>query len=248
MMEKIRVVVNGAKGRMGQETVLAVRGAEDMELVGECDLGDDLLEAIRGKSADAVVDFTVPTSAMDNVLRILETDCAGIIGTTGFKPEQIQELRGRVSGRKRGILIAPNFAIGAVLMMHFAEEAARFMHEAEIMELHHAKKADAPSGTAIKTAELIAKAWKDAAVSVKSPIGAGETPRGKMVEGICVHSTRLTGLLAHQEVIFGGEGQTLTIRHDTLSRSSFMPGVLMGIREMMKSSGFFYGLDTLLFG
>ncbi len=247
-MKKIRVVVNGAKGRMGQETVLAVGGADDMELVGECDLGDDLLATIRETGAEAVVDFTVPTSAMDNVLKILETDCAGIIGTTGFKPEQIGEVGKRASNRKRGILIAPNFALGAVLMMHFAEEAAKFMHEAEIMELHHAKKADAPSGTAIKTAELIAKAWRDAGVSVKLPVGAGEAPRGKVVEGICVHSTRLTGFLAHQEVIFGSEGQTLTIRHDTLSRSCFMPGVLMGIREMMKRGGFFYGLETLLFG
>ena len=247
-MRAIRVVVNGAKGRMGQETKKAVRAAEDMELVGECDLGDDLAGVASRERADAIVDFTVPTVAMENARQIVGTGCAGVIGTTGFTPQDIEELRSAVGDREKGLLIAPNFAIGAVLMMRFAADAARFMPEVEIIELHHPGKADAPSGTALKTAGAIAQARREAGVSAAEPVGAGDAPRGKLVEGVCVHSVRLTGLLAHQEVIFGGEGQTLSIRHDTQSRASFMPGVLLGVREMVNRKGFFYGLESLLFG
>lgn len=247
-MRAIRVVVNGAKGRMGQEVTRAVRGAEEMELVGECDLGDDFAGVAGREVADAIVDFTVPSAAMENARKIMGTGCAGVIGTTGFTPEDIEELRSVARDRERGFLIAPNFAIGAVLMIRFAGEAARFMPEAEIIELHHPGKADAPSGTALKTAAAIAQARRDVGVAPAGPVGAGEAPRGKVVEGVCVHSVRLTGLLAHQEVIFGGEGQTLAIRHDTQSRRSFMPGVLLGVREMVERKGFFYGLESLLFG
>jgi len=246
-MEKIRVVVNGAKGRMGQETVKAVEAAEDMRLVAACDLADDFVEAARSAGADAIVDFTVPSVAMENARRIMETDCAGVIGTTGFTAEDVETLRGEAAGREKGILIAPNFAIGAVLMMRFAAEAARVMPDVEIIELHHPGKVDAPSGTALKTAALIAEAKEKAGLGTAKPVGEGQAPRGMVVDGVCVHSVRLTGLLAHQEVILGGEGQTLSIRHDTISRASFMPGVLLGIREMVKRSGLVYGLDSLLF-
>ncbi len=245
-MDQIRVVVNGAKGRMGLEAVKAVEEAEDMRLVAACDLGDDFVEAARSGNADAIVDFTLPSGAMENARKILSTDCAGVVGTTGFTSEDIAALREEAEGRERGLLIAPNFAIGAVLMMRFAAEAARFMPEVEIIELHHAGKADAPSGTALKTAALIAEARAAAASEVTSPVGMGQPPRGMAAEGICVHSVRLKGLLAHQEVLFGEEGQTLSIRHDTLSRTSFMPGVLLGIRGMVKRGGLVYGLDNLL--
>lgn len=247
-MSGILVVVNGADGRMGQEVIRAVHEAEDMELVGVCDLGDDLAAAAREERADVIVDFTVPCVAMENARKIMDTGCAGVIGTTGFTAEDIEELRAEARDREKGLLVAPNFAIGAVLMMRFAAEAARFMPEAEIIELHHPGKADAPSGTALKTAAAIAQARMEAGASVPGPVGAGEAPRGKLVEGVCVHSVRLTGLLAHQEVIFGGEGQTLVVRHDTQSRASFMPGVLLGVRAMVNRRGFFYGLESLLFG
>ena len=247
-MAVIRVVVNGAKGRMGQEVIAAVRKAEDMELVGECDLGDDLPGIARRERADAIVDFTVPSAAMANAGKIIKTGCAGVIGTTGFTAEEIEELRSAARDRERGLIVAPNFAIGAILMIRFAAEAARFMQDAEIIELHHPGKVDAPSGTALKTAASIARSRREAGLTGTLPVGSGEGPRGRLVEGVCVHSVRLTGLLAHQEVIFGGEGQTLSIRHDTQSRASFMPGVLLGVREMVKRRGFFYGLESLLFG
>jgi len=245
-MPGIRVIVNGAKGRMGQETVHAINAAEDMRLVAELDLGDDL--AAGAKDADAIVDFTTPVVAMENARIILSSGCAGVIGTTGFTPENIAELRELAARREKGLLIAPNFAIGAILMIRFASEAARLMNEAEIIELHHPKKLDAPSGTAMRTAEEIAEAWRKTGVTPQPPAGARQPPRGLETGGVCVHSVRLTGLLAHQEVIFGAEGQTLSIRHDTISRASFMPGVLLGIREMVRRSGFHYGLESLLFG
>ena len=246
-MTAIRVIVNGAKGRMGQETVSAINRAEDMELVAECDLGDDLLAAAKKNNADAIVDFTEPKVAKEMTLKIIESGCAGVIGTTGFNSEDIATLSAAASKSQRGILIAPNFAIGAVLMMHFASKAARFMRQAEIIELHHNKKVDAPSGTALKTASLIADSWRLSGAQIPTPVGMDAKARGSLVEGVPVHSIRLEGLLAHQEVLFGGEGQTLAIRHDTLSRASFMPGVLLGVREMVKRQGFVYGLDTLLF-
>ncbi len=246
-MRSIRVVVNGANGRMGREVVQAVQAAADMELVGECDLGDDLVGTARLTQAEVIVDFTVPSAAMENARKILDTGCAGVIGTTGFTQTDIVELRQAAQDRKPGFLIAPNFAIGAVLMMRFAGEAARFMPEVEVIELHHPAKADAPSGTALKTAALVAAARKEAGIQAPSGLAAGAESRGKMVEGIYVHSVRLSGLLAHQEVIFGSEGQTLSIRHDTISRAAFMPGVLLGVREMVRRSGFYYGLESMLF-
>lgn len=244
MSQKIRVLINGAKGRMGSEAVKAVSAELDMEVCGQVDLGDDLAASIKQTNAQVVVDFTAPQCVLANLNTIIESGAGGVVGTTGFSAEQAAELTKKCEGRIPAIIVAPNFAIGAILMMHFAQIAAKFMPHAEIIELHHDKKLDAPSGTAIKTAELISKANAETIV----PRGTFESgARGDLFSGIPVHSVRLPGYLAHQEVIFGGEGQTLVIRHDTISRSCFMPGVVMSCREVLKRSGLIYGLDNLLF-
>jgi 4-hydroxy-tetrahydrodipicolinate reductase len=222
----IRVAVAGAAGRMGQEACSAVAGAADMELVGRADpVLDNTLEEIL-PNADVVVDFTRPDSALQNALACLQAGVHVVIGTTGFDPAP---LRAACSGGPgANVLIAPNFAIGAVLMMRFSEEAARHMAKAEIVELHHDAKLDAPSGTAARTAELIAAA------------SDGDSPP--------IHSVRLPGLVANQEVIFGDVGQTLTIRHDTVGREAFMPGVLLAVRGVgALPERFVVGLESLLF-
>jgi 4-hydroxy-tetrahydrodipicolinate reductase len=222
----IRVAVAGAAGRMGQEACSAVAGAADMELVGRADpvLGSTLEEILA--NADVVVDFTQPDTALQNALACLQAGVHVVIGTTGFDPEPLQAVCS--AGPGANVLIAPNFAIGAVLMMHFSQEAARHMAKAEIVELHHDAKLDAPSGTAARTAALIAAA------------GDGEEPP--------IHSVRLPGLVANQEVIFGDVGQTLTIRHDTVGREAFMPGVLLAVRRVgALPERFVVGLESLLF-
>jgi 4-hydroxy-tetrahydrodipicolinate reductase len=223
----IRVAVAGAAGRMGQTVCEAVDGAPDMELVGQADpaLGVALEEVLPG--AEVVVDFTTPDTALANALACVQAGVHVVIGTTGFDPARL-EAAGREQGRRANVLIAPNFAIGAVLMMRFAAEAAAHMAKAEVIELHHDAKLDAPSGTAARTAKLMAEA-------------SGKPPPP-------IHSVRLPGLVAHQEVILGDLGQTLTIRHDTISRESFMPGVLLAVRRVgsLERSPVF-GLESLLF-
>jgi len=220
-MAKIKVLVNGAKGKMGQETVKAVQKESDLELVGQADLGDDLAKTIKSSGAEVVVDFTLPKTVMENIRAILNSGAHGVIGTTGITEENLKEIRSLCEKNKVNCLVAPNFAVGAVLMMRFAKEAVKHMPNAEIIEFHHETKVDKPSGTAIKTAHLMGK----------------EVP---------IHSVRLPGLVAHQEVIFGGPGQTLTIRHDSLSRESFMPGVIIAIRKIKELKGLVYGLENLL--
>ncbi len=243
MSEEIRVIINGSMGKMGIEAIKAVSGADDMILVGETDLGDNLSEKIEETEAAIVVDFTAPVCARENAEIIVKSKAGGVIGTTGFTADEISELTKRCEGRTPGILIAPNFSISALLMMHCSKIAARYMPEAEIIELHHPGKKDAPSGTAIKTAELIAASREYNVPRETFSPGA----RGALFNDIPVHSVRLTGFLAHQEVIFGSEGQTLVLRQDSLNRTCFMPGVLLGIREMMKREGLIYGLDNILF-
>jgi 4-hydroxy-tetrahydrodipicolinate reductase len=219
-----RVVVAGAAGRMGATTCDAIDGADDLELAGRADpsLGDELGDLVG--DADVVVDFTTPDAAPQNVLTCFDAGVHVVVGTSGFDH---QPLREAAAGAGSNVLIVPNFAIGAVLMMRFAAEAAAHMPEAEIVELHHAGKVDAPSGTAKRTAELIA----DAGGNVHEPI----------------HSVRLPGLVAHQEVILGAEGQTLSIRHDSIDRSSFMPGVLLAVRGVGDlPDRFTVGLEALL--
>ncbi len=241
----IPVLINGAKGRMGQEAVRAVQAEPDLRLVGVTDLGDPLDEAIRRTKAAVVVDFTNPSSASRNTETILRCGARPVVGTTGFLPADITRLAALAEELRLGGLIAPNFAIGAVLLMRFAAEAARFLPDVEIIELHHDQKADAPSGTAVKTAELIAERRG----TPPRPIRQEESipgVRGGRVLGIPIHSVRLPGFVAHQEVLLGGLGQVLTLRHDSLSRASFMPGVLLAVRKAPDLDRLYYGLEHIL--
>lgn len=263
----IRVIVTGACGRMGREVLKAVWRAKDMELSGAVDvrsegidvgeilgvgntgicIKQDLEEVLATVKPDVAVDFTTPDSVFRNTMKYLKYKVRPVVGTTGMGLAQIQEIIEASQREQVGGLIAPNFAIGALLMMKFAAEAARYMPQVEIIELHHDKKLDAPSGTAIKTAEMIAE-QKAASEGVKGGVEKIHGVRGgDFGWGIRIHSVRLSGLVAHQEVIFGGEGETLTIRHDSLNRESFMPGVLFGIRKVMELKKVVYGLDKLLF-
>jgi len=226
----LRVVVAGAAGRMGQSVVAAVEAEPGMRVVARADPALEpgqgryasLAEALEAGPADVLVDFTQPAVVFGNARAALRAGVHAVIGTTGLTDAQVAELGERAEGGPANLIIAPNFAIGAVLMMRFAAEAARHMPKAEIIELHHDRKLDAPSGTAARTARLM----------------GGEVP---------IHSVRLPGLVAHQEVILGGVGETLTIRHDSLSRESFMPGVVLAVREVPRRRGLTVGLETLLF-
>jgi 4-hydroxy-tetrahydrodipicolinate reductase len=244
----IRVAVLGAKGRMGSQTCRAVDAADDCELVAALDLGDDLDSLIEA-SPEVVVDFTHPDAVMDNLRWCIAHGIDTVVGTTGFDGEKLNALRDLLSDAPDvGVLIAPNFSIGAVLMMRFAQQAARFYESAEIIELHHPDKVDAPSGTARRTAELIGAARREAGLDPvpDATTTALDGARGAEVDGIHVHGVRLRGLVAHQEVLFGGTGETLTIRHDSLDRESFMTGVLLGVRRIIGSPGLTVGLEHFL--
>jgi 4-hydroxy-tetrahydrodipicolinate reductase len=247
-MSEIRVLVNGAKGRMGSEAVQAVRETTDLDLVAQTDLGDDLAATIASSGAQVVVDFTVPASAVENATAILDSGACPVVGTTGFTSADIEGLQAKATGLGRGGLIAPNFAIGAVLLMKFAQQAAKFLPDVEVIELHHDQKVDAPSGTSLKTIELIRESLdqqapgKDRPDETETVAGA----RGGKYLGIPVHSVRLPGYVAHEEVLFGGTGQILSLRHDSISRSSFMPGVVLAIRKVGSLDRLYYGLDQIL--
>jgi 4-hydroxy-tetrahydrodipicolinate reductase len=234
---------------MGSETVRAVSAEPDMIVAKEAHRGDDLDAVLRETYADVLVDFTVPESVMPNLRIALAAKVVPIVGTTGLSPDDLTEIRTLCDRNGVGALIAPNFAIGAVLLMQFAQSAARYMPDVEIIEMHHERKLDAPSGTAVKTASLIA-AVRDAARAKGDMPGAFETisgSRGGRAEGdIPVHSVRLPGFVASQEVIFGGPGQRLSLRHDSIDRASFMPGVVLAIRKASSLSGLVYGLENLL--
>ena len=243
---KIRVLVNGAKGKMGAETVNAVLGDPALSLAGQTDLGDDLKVAIRDNGAQVVVDFTHPSSAFSNAETIIASGAHPVIGTTGFTSPQIEELQARCKSLRRGGLIAPNFAIGAVLMMRFAAEAARHLPHVEIIELHHDGKAEAPSGTAIKTAEMIAAARPKAPAPKVASKELSPGALGARGYPVPIHSVRLPGHVAHQEVILGGLGESLRLRHDSISRESFMPGVLLAVKRVVELDHLVYGLEHLL--
>ena len=245
-MKNIRVLVNGAKGRMGQEVVKAVTAASDLELVDQTDLGDDLIARIKASQAQAVVDFTTAAVAFENTRKILEAGVHPVVGTSGLLAEQVAELQQLAEDKGIGGLIAPNFAIGAVLLMKYAQDAAKYLPDVEVIELHHNRKADAPSGTAVKTAQLIAEARQEIPKALVQEKELFEGARGSEVHGVRVHSLRLPGLVAHQEVIFGGTGETLTIRHDSIHRESFMPGVCLACRKVIGTQQLFYGLEHLL--
>ncbi|BDT96896.1 MULTISPECIES: 4-hydroxy-tetrahydrodipicolinate reductase [Nocardia] len=244
----IRVGVLGARGKVGQAICAAVTAAGDLELVAAVDK-DDSLESFTAANTQVVVDFTHPDVVMGNLRFLVEHGIHAVVGTTGFDEARLTEVRGWLAERPEvGVLIAPNFAIGAVLSMRFAEQAARFFESVEVIELHHPNKADAPSGTAYRTAGLIAAA-RDKAGLDRSPDATTtelEGARGADVDGVRVHSVRLAGLVAHQEVLFGTQGETLTIRHDSIDRSSFAPGVLLGVREIANRPGLTVGLDPFL--
>ncbi|MEC8259831.1 MAG: 4-hydroxy-tetrahydrodipicolinate reductase [SAR324 cluster bacterium] len=242
----MRVLVNGAKGRMGQEVVKAVTAAADLELVDQTDLGDDLIASIKASQAQAVVDFTTAAVAFENTRKILEAGVHPIVGTSGLLAEQVAELQQLAEDKGIGGVIAPNFAIGAVLLMKYAQDAAKYLPDVEVIELHHNRKADAPSGTAVKTAQLIAEARQEIPKALVQEKELFEGARGSEVHGVRVHSLRLPGLVAHQEVIFGGTGETLTIRHDSIHRESFMPGVCLACRKVIGTQQLFYGLEHLL--
>ncbi len=244
----LKVGVLGALGKVGRAVCYAVEEADDLELVARLDAGDDL-QALLDHGAAAVVDFTHPDAVMGNLEFCLSRGIHAVVGTTGFDADRLGTLRGWLDRSEgTGVLVAPNFSIGAVLMMRFAAEAARFYESVEIVEMHHPDKADAPSGTARHTAELVAAARARAHLG---PIPDGTTTgldgaRGADVDGIRVHGLRVRGLVAHQEVILGGVGETLTIRHDSLDRISFTPGVLLGLRRITAIPGLTVGLEDLL--
>lgn len=263
----LRVVVVGAGGKMGREVVKAVYAAPDMELVGAVDPGFSgtdagvlaglgplgietaagLEEAIGSTRPTAVVDFTRPDTVYDNVLVAVERGVHAVVGTTGLGRDEWDHIDQLARERGVGVIHTPNFALGAILMMRFAQEAARLFDSVEIIELHHDQKRDAPSGTALYTADLIREARREAPAAALDSVELVQGARGADADGVHIHSVRLPGLVAHQEVIFGLPGQTLTIRHDSIHRECFMPGVLAALRRVHEVRGVLIGLEKLLF-
>ncbi|MFC7527114.1 4-hydroxy-tetrahydrodipicolinate reductase [Actinoplanes sp. GCM10030250] len=246
--EPVRVGVLGARGRMGLEVCKAVDAADDLTLVAMIDQGDWIFNA-SDAGAQVLVDFTSPDVVMDNLRWAIEQGIHVVVGTSGFTEDRLEQVRAWLAAKPgAGVLIAPNFGIGAVLMMQFAARAARYFESVEIIEQHHPRKLDAPSGTSMHTAKVIAEARAEAGcgpmpdATKEEQLGA----RGTEIDGVRIHSVRAAGLVAHQEVLFGTLGETLTIRHDSLDRSSFMPGVLLAVRNVIKRPGLTIGLDPLL--
>ena len=247
-MSKLRVAVLGAQGRIGSEAVKAVEAAEDMELVAALGRGDKL-ETLAETGAQVAVELTTPASVMGNLDFLVRHGIHAVVGTTGWTEDRLAQLNTWLAGSPQtGVLIAPNFSIGAVLTMKFAAQAARYFESVEVVELHHPNKVDAPSGTATRTAQLIAEARSKAGCAPQPDATATalDGARGANVDGVPVHAIRLRGLLAHQEVLLGGEGETLTIRHDSLHHSSFMPGILLGARRVTQTPGLTFGLEHFL--
>ena len=245
---KIKVAILGAKGRMGSESVKAISAADDLELVASLDLGDSL-DLLKSSGAKVVLDFTHPDSVMKNLEYAINSGINVVVGTTGFDSKKIEEVKALLAKNPQvGAIIAPNFGLGAVLMMQFAAKAATYFESVEIIELHHPEKADAPSGTATRTAELISDARaksKKSAMPDKTSSGL-DGARGAKVGDVPIHSVRLRGLVAHQEVLLGDQGETLSIRHDSIDRSGFMPGVLLAIRSVSTRPGLTFGLENLM--
>ncbi len=269
----VTVLVSGAGGKMGREVVKTVLNDPDLTLVAAVDklntgqdaatvagmsepcgiaITGDLKESLANSGAQVCVDFTHPEAVLPNALAIIEAGCRPVIGTTGLSPEDLGKIRQALETRGIGGMVVPNFAIGAVLLMKFAEEASKYLDHAEIIELHHNQKADAPSGTAIKTAEKMLDGLKASGREAFGPTNAPEKETypgargGKGPGNIQIHSVRLPGLVAHQEVLFGGPGQILTIRHDSIDRTSFMPGVALACKKVLGLSGLVYGLEHIL--
>ncbi|SDY98160.1 4-hydroxy-tetrahydrodipicolinate reductase [Thermoactinomyces sp. DSM 45892] len=262
----IRIIIAGASGKMGQEAVKLIQRVADFQLVGAVsrteegkDVGEvvgigslgvsfhrSVATALDEVEADVLIDFTSPECVKDHMELCLQAGVRPVVGTTGLSEEEIDQLQQDFSQKKLGALIIPNFAIGAVLMMVFAAKAAKYLPHVEIIESHHDHKLDAPSGTSLKTAELIAEARKEVKQGHPSEQEVWEGARGAYYSGFRIHSVRLPGLVAHQEVLFGGDGQLLTIRHDSLNRESFMPGVDLSVRKVMNLDHLVYGLEKIL--
>jgi 4-hydroxy-tetrahydrodipicolinate reductase len=242
----MRVAVLGSKGKVGAAMVQAVEAAEDLSLSAEVDAGDSL-SLLTDNETEVVIDFTHPDVVMGNLEFLIDNGINAVVGTTGFTDERLQQVRSWLDAKPGvAVLIAPNFAIGAVLSMHFAKQAAPFYESVEVIELHHPHKADAPSGTAARTAALIAESRKDLPPNPDATTSSLPGARGANVEGVPVHSVRLAGLVAHQEVLFGTTGETLTIRHDSIDRTSFVPGVLLAVRRVAERPGLTIGIESLL--
>lgn len=242
----INVAVFGSRGRMGEQICRAIEQAKDLQLVAAVDAGDDRSDVER---ADVVVDFTHPDAVMDNISWCVQHGIHVVVGTTGFTPAKYDEVRSWLKARAGvNVLIAPNFSIAAVLMMHFATKAAPFFESAEVIELHHPGKVDAPSGTAASTARAIAAARSEAdcAPMPDATLHEAEGARGSVIDGVHVHSVRLQGLFAHQEVVLGNPGEMLTIRDDSFHRSSYLPGILTAVRAVGRRPGLTIGIDELL--
>lgn len=246
----ITALVSGAKGKMGQASMAAIEADAELQLLAGIDREDDLQEAIARYQPDVVVDFTVADVAVRNTRVIIEAGVCPVIGTSGFQEADVRELQELSAQRQLGGVIAPNFAIGAVLMMQFAEKAARYFETAEIIERHHEGKKDAPSGTAVKTAEMMAAVRKEYTINAAS--GEEEIlevlphARGADYQGIRLHSVRCPGVVAEQEVLLGSSGQTLRIEHRSIDRESFMPGVVLACKQVVQLDGLVYGLENLL--
>jgi 4-hydroxy-tetrahydrodipicolinate reductase len=248
MTDPIRVGVLGARGRMGGQVCTAIDAADDLELVAMVDAGDWLF-SVADAGSQVLVDFTTPDVVMDNIRFAIDQGIHAVVGTTGFTAERFDTVRKWLGEAPHvNVLIAPNFGIGAVLSMHFARIAAPFYASAEVVELHHPGKVDAPSGTAVRTAEVIAEARAGARLgpSPDATTQSRDGARGADVEGVHVHALRVAGMVAHQEIVFGAQGETLTIRHDSLDRVSFMPGVLLAVRNVMNRPGLTVGIEDLL--
>ena len=264
-MSQIKVVINGALGRMGQQVVSAVAAEPDLVLVGAADvkaadrdhlgapalnkkvpLHSSLISIIEMFHPDVVVDFTIAEAAMNAARLALKNGSHIVMGTTGLSDKDLKEIDTLALDYNKGAVVAANFAIGAVVLMHLAKIAAKYFDNAEIIELHHDKKVDAPSGTALATARLMIEAHGKPFAYPNTENESLKGTRGGHKDGLAIHSVRLPGLVASQEVIFGALGQTLSIRHDTISRECFMPGVILAVREVVKRHGLVYGLDSLL--
>lgn len=237
----IKVIINGVLGKMGRVIKAHIAAQKDLQLVAETDHQDDLAKTIHDTKADVVIDFTTPQAVFNNAKTIIATGAHPVIGTTGLSVDQIQELEKLCKTKKLGGIIAPNFSLGAILMMKYAQDAAKYFSDIEIIEMHHAQKIDAPSGTAAKTAQMMAAVRQ---IPEKTP--SKDRARGELHHGIPIHSVRLPGFFAHQMVIFGGNGETLTIRHDSMDRAAYMPGIFHACRKVMQLNQLVYGLEHVL--
>lgn len=243
----INILINGANGKMGRTTVASIANEKDLQLVAQTTRGDNLASAIKQHRADVVIDFTTPDAVFENTKIIIESGARPVIGTTGLTSEQIKSLSQLCDTKKTGCIIAPNFSIGAILLMKYAQDAAKYLPDVEIIEMHHPKKLDAPSGTAKKTAELIAKnkTQPNSSTSIDEAL-KNNASRGLQYCGIPIHAVRASGIFADIEVIFGNHSETLTLNHHASDRNAMMPGVFLCCRKVMEINQLLYGMENIL--